>query len=180
MEKTPNPEQLKIEIIEPTLDRWEEIRDLRFEAVWSEPLAFGSTYQEESTKTEEEWKERIAKEIQGESSFAFYAESDGKIVASIKAYIEPAEKTSHVAYVVGLYVSDKYQGKGIGSSLFDAMISKLDSLGVLKKLQLLITDSLDGARELYEEKGFQEVGRLKDDLQVEGKFYDSLVMEKYL
>ncbi len=44
-------------------DRWKECRDLRLEALQNDPLAFESSYEEEKTITQDEWKRRIKNEL---------------------------------------------------------------------------------------------------------------------
>lgn len=48
-----------IEIKKLPPSRWKDFRDLRLEALQTDPLAFASSYEEEKNLTQDEWKRRI-------------------------------------------------------------------------------------------------------------------------
>ena len=167
-------------IVRPKEEYVDQIRELRLEALKESPLAFGSSYDEEIERSEEEWKEYILRPLINDYIYAQYAKMDGKIVGSIGAYIEPLEKTAHIAYTTGFYVTKGLQGEGIGPLLLDVLIEKLSQRPGIRKLQLQVAVTQEPAIKLYKDKGFVEVGRLKDDIHYDGEFYDALIMEKYL
>lgn len=58
-----------------------------------------------------------------------------------------------------LFVVPSVRGRGIGSSLLDAMVGSLGALGV-NALHLMVRPDNDRARELYEKRGFQTAPRI--------------------
>ena len=48
-----------IEVKKLPADRWRDCRDLRLEALKNDPMAFGSSYEEEESLSENEWRIRI-------------------------------------------------------------------------------------------------------------------------
>ncbi|MFX1453530.1 MAG: GNAT family N-acetyltransferase, partial [Promethearchaeota archaeon] len=48
-----------IEVKKLSSDRWKNYRDLRLEALKSDPIAFSSSYEEEKIFPEKIWKKRI-------------------------------------------------------------------------------------------------------------------------
>ena len=52
-----------IEVKKVPRDRWKDYRNLRLKALRSDPLAFGSPYEEEKDLAEYEWKRRINNEF---------------------------------------------------------------------------------------------------------------------
>jgi hypothetical protein len=74
---------------------WKEIR---LEAVKNHPKAFGGSFEEESRRTDEQWKGSMS------SSFKFGAFIEEKIVGCLGYYINDGEKMKHRAGVFGMYI----------------------------------------------------------------------------
>jgi ribosomal protein S18 acetylase RimI-like enzyme len=151
-------------------DRWEDYRDLRLEALGSEPRAFGSSPEDETSLTEGEWKRRI-----GSTLFALQA---GKPIGMIVILFNDRPKTRHVANVFGFYVSRGHRGKGIGTKLLDGALRLAREDGRIVKVSLTVNPEQRAAVELYKRAGFVVVGRMRDELKVGRRFFDELMMEK--
>jgi ribosomal protein S18 acetylase RimI-like enzyme len=80
----------------------------------------------------------------------------------------------------GLYIKEDYRGQGVGQMLMKAAIELVQKNKDIIKVQLGVNAEQKSAHQLYEKYGFEVVGRFKKDLQVNGKFYDELILEKYL
>lgn len=152
--------------------RWKECQDLRLEALKEEPLAFGSSFEEENTFSEKEWKYR--------SKNALFALSNNIPVGMIVFIRQSNKKNSHIANIFGFYVSRTNRGRGIGESLLNQAIYDLSRLEGLKKISLTVNTEQKEAIALYSKMGFKEVGKLHKELYYEGNFYDELIMELFI
>ncbi|MFX0132917.1 MAG: GNAT family N-acetyltransferase [Candidatus Hodarchaeota archaeon] len=153
-------------------ERWKEYRDLRLEALKSDPIAFSSSYEEEKNITEDEWKKRI--------NNALLAFSNDKLVGIIVYIINNKNKTKHIANIFGVYVKKEYRRQGIGKKMIENALKIIQKNVIVSKIKLGVNPELKAAVKLYEKCGFNIVGRLKNELKVDGKFYDELIMEKFI
>lgn len=161
-----------IKITKLAADRWNEYRDLRLEALASDPLAFGSSLEEEERLTEDDWKRRIQNAL-----FALFNE---RPVGMIVYIFNDRPKTKHVADIFGVYVSADYRGKGIGTKLLERALSLIRKNKEVVKVKLAVNPEQLSAVKLYKSAGFVVVGRMKKELKVGRRFFDELLMEKYL
>lgn len=152
--------------------RWKEYRDLRLEALKTDPIAFGSSYEEEVKLSKEEWKRRV-KDV-------LFALSENKPVGMIVFRFQSKIKTKHIANIYGVYVKKEYRGRGIGSKLLESAIMAIKKDKNIIKIDLNVNPKQKSAATLYKKYGFKTIGILKKDLHVNGKFYDEMVMEKML
>jgi len=153
-------------------DRWKEYRDLRLEALQKEPIAFGSSYDEEKNISEEEWRKRIEN--------ALFALSEDKLIGMIVYIRDNKIKTKHIGNIFGVYVTREYRGQGVGKKLMDSVLTQIQKSKDVVKIKLSVNPEQKAAVKLYQNYGFKIVGQLKKELYVEGKFYDELIMEKLL
>ncbi len=151
--------------------RWMEYRDLRLEALKNEPIAFGSSYEDEKDYTEDTWKAMLKNVI--------FALIDDKPVGMIVLVISLKPKVKHIANIFGIYVKKRYRQKGLGKLLLDAAIS-ISKEKKLEKIKLGVNPEQEAAVSLYKKYGFVEVGRPRNELKIDGKLYDEILMEKYL
>lgn len=151
---------------------WKEYRNLRLEALQNDPIAFGSSYKEEKLLTESEWKKRI--------SNVRFAVSNDRLVGMIVFTHETKIKLRHIANIYGVYVSRRFRGQGIGSKLIEAALSEIKKNRNTIKINLHVNPKQEAAVELYKNHGFKIAGKLDKNLFVDGKFYDELIMEKFI
>lgn len=150
-------------------ERWKDYRSLRLKALSHEPVAFGSSYEEEVLFGEDVWKARMADGL--------YATEGDTVAGMIGVVFNSRIKTRHVASIVSFYVDPVYRGRGIGQKLMDAAIEKIKSRGNIAKVELSVNPLQDRAVRLYEMKGFRVTGRQSKELCVNGVYYDELYME---
>ncbi len=161
-----------IEVIKLPPDRWKEFQDLRLEALQNDPLAFGTSYEEEKDLTENEWKRRIKNTL--------FALSNDKLVGMIVYIIENKIKTKHIANIYGVYVKKEFRGQGAGKKLIESALKIIQKNVNVSKIKLTANPKQVAAVKLYETFGFKLVGRLKKELKINDKFYDELIMERLL
>lgn len=149
---------------------WKEYKNLRLDALKTDPIAFGSSYEEEIKLPMKAWRKRIKNVI-----FAF---SSDKPIGMITYVFKNKSKTRHIANIFGVYVKQEFRGQGIGEKLIESAISSIKKNKNIIKINLNVNAKQKAAVRLYEKYGFKSVGLLKKDLHVNGKFYDELIMEK--
>lgn len=153
-------------------DDWEKFRDIRLEALRTDPLAFGSSYEGEKNLEESVWQERIENTL--------FALSENTPVGMIAFSFEKKIKIKHVAYIHGVYVRPEFRGKEIGKKLIEHVLKVIRQNNAITKIRLTVTSEQVAALNLYKSYGFDIVGKLKNELCVGGKFYDGIILEKFL
>lgn len=161
-----------IEIKKLSDERWKDYRDLRLESLKSDPIAFGSSYEEEITLSEMEWKKRIKNTL--------FALLKNKPIGMIVYVFESKLKTKHVANIFGVYVKKEYRGQDVGNKLIESAISSIKKNKKIIKIKITVNPKQKAAMNLYKKYGFKTIGILKKELYIHGKFYDELIMEKYV
>ncbi len=160
-----------VKVVRLSDDSWGDYRELRLEALKNDPLAFGSSYEEEVNLSEDEWKRRIRNVL-------FAVERDIP-VGMISCVFNTRIKTRHLAAIYGFYVKPGNRGKGIGERLLGAALSEAKKKRVVK-IQLSVNPLMVPAVKLYERAGFRALVTARRELRIGGKFYDLLMMEKML
>ena len=87
----------------------------------------------------------------------------------------PLKSLRHVAEL-NIVVHLGWQRKGIGSQLLDAIIAWAKNTPAVEKIQLNVRATNLGAIALYQAKGFEIEGRLKNHLKVGDSYIDDLIM----
>jgi len=131
-----------IEIASLPPERWKESRDLRLASLRLEPAAFGSSYEEEVSFDETEWKRR--------TSNALFALEDGKPVGTITCIFGNHLKTRHVAHIHGVFVDPSRRGRGIGRKMLETVLDQLKNKGDIVKVQLTVNSKRLAAVNLSE------------------------------
>ncbi|KKS25909.1 MAG: GCN5-related N-acetyltransferase, partial [candidate division WWE3 bacterium GW2011_GWC1_42_102] len=120
--------------------------------------------------TKEQWLERIA------NRYNAIAVEDGKAVGTMGAYISNDE-VGEIANIVGVFVTSKARGQGLGSKLFDFVLAKVKEDHKLSKITLTVNNEQLYAVGLYEKLGFKTVGE-ETTLMGDGKEHIELLMER--
>lgn len=159
-----------VEIRKLPVSQWRVYRRLRLDSLRESPLAFGSSFGEEASFSEEDWKERMKN-----TYFAMAGELPvGMVVCSFTKEV----KFRHIAEVFGFYVAAGERGKGIGSALLDHALKLAKGNRQIVKVRLYVNERQSAALRMYEKAGFEVVGRLAREMRVRSRFYTMLVMEK--
>ncbi|MEJ2506038.1 MAG: GNAT family N-acetyltransferase [Ignavibacteriaceae bacterium] len=161
-----------IEIKKLSAKRWRDLRDLRLEALLNSPTAFGSSAEEEKLFKANEWKKRINNSI--------FATFNDKPVGIAVFIINEKIKTKHIANIYGIFVKKEFRGKGIGKKLINGTLKIISQNKSVSKIKLAVNPEQNAAVDLYKQFGFKVAGKLKNELRIDGKFYDELIMEKII
>lgn len=153
-------------------NRWKEYRELRLESLRKDAIAFSSSYGEEKKLSESEWERRTKNTL--------FALSDDKPIGMIACVFNNKRKIRHIANVYGFYVKENYRYRGVGNKLIKSALSLIKKNKDIIKIGLTVNPKQKAAVRLYKKFGFKVVGKLRKDLLVNSKFYDELVMEKFI
>ena len=152
--------------------RWKNYRNLRLESLGKDSTAFSSSYEEEKKLSEVEWKRRTKNTL--------FALSDDKTIGMIVFIFNNKRKIKHISNIFGFYVKERYRNQGVGKKLIESALSHIKKNKNIIKIDLIVNPKQKAALSLYKKFGFKVVGILRKDLLVNGKFYDELVMEKFI
>jgi ribosomal protein S18 acetylase RimI-like enzyme len=161
-----------IEIRKLPIDRWKDYRNLRLEALRSDPSTFGSSFEEEEALAEDEWKRRIQNVL--------FAVSEDMLIGMVVCAFNDRPKTKHVAEIFGVYVSADHRGKGVGTMLLERALSLIRKNKGVVKVKLAVNPEQRAAVKLYKKAGFVVMGRAEKELKVGRRFFDVLFMEETL
>ena len=133
---------MQIHQVEP--DEWALWRDIRLDALASDPEEFGSTLAREQAYTEDEWRERAG---EGLKLVALAPEP----VALVAATAKPEG-----LYLYSMWVRDSHRGLGVGEALVRTVLTWAAEEG-WKVVRLRVWDDNLPARRLYRRLGFVDV-----------------------
>jgi ribosomal protein S18 acetylase RimI-like enzyme len=134
-----------------TLEDWESYRDVRLAALRTDPGVFGSRFDDEACKTDDEWRERTL--IADGATFLAFA--DGRAVGTATA--APWNGLDRVLGLFGMWVDPAWRGRGIGERLVREVLAFGRARGY-PTAQLWVAEHEEGPRRLYERCGFADTG----------------------
>jgi ribosomal protein S18 acetylase RimI-like enzyme len=161
-----------IEIKKLPPEWWQDYRKLRLEALQNDPIAFGSSYEEEISRPAEFWRNRIDSML--------FAVGNDRPVGMVRYAFETRAKNKHVAGIYAMYVNQEFRHWGIGKRLMEGVISLIMENKDIRKIRLSVTPEQIYAVKLYEHCGFKSVGLFADELCVDGRYYGEIPMEKFI
>jgi L-amino acid N-acyltransferase YncA len=97
--------------------------------------------------------------------------------SSLNAF-NPREAYRHVADL-SVYVERGWRGRGVGRRLLEHLIERARTLGYHKMMLSTFPFNASGVA-LYERMGFTRVGFFREMGQLDGRWIDTLIMEKML
>jgi phosphinothricin acetyltransferase len=132
---------------------------------------------ETELRTSEERRQWLA--ARGPRHPVLVAEDGGAVVGwgSLNPF-NPRDCYRHVADF-SIYVERGYRGKGVGRALLERLVEVARALGY-HKMVLSAFPTNTGGMALYERLGFRTVGIYKEQGMLDGRWVDTIVMEKLL
>lgn len=147
-------------------------RDIRLEGLRENPEAFASTFEDERDRPLEWFAQRIA---QSQIFGAILAQG---LVGVVGLRPHADAKQRHKAMIWGMYVRREARQYGIGERLVDAVVTH--ACDYVEQLQLAVVTENEAARRLYAKAGFVEYGHQVNALKHGGRYYDDILMVKFL
>ena len=147
-------------------------RDIRLEGLRCHPEAFASTFEDERDRPLDRFKDLI------NQSLIFGAVLAQRLVGVVGLRAHTEVKLRHKATIWGMYVRHEARQYGIGERLIDAAVAHAP--GHVEQLQLSVVTENEAARRLYAKAGFIEYGHQINALKHGGRYYDDILMVKFL
>jgi phosphinothricin acetyltransferase len=107
------------------------------------------------------------------------AEADGGVVGWASLNVFNARRAYDNEDDLSLYVEREWRGRGVGRRLLDALVTRAIELGYHKLVLAAFPWNAAGMR-AYERAGFREVGIYREQGRLDGRWVDTVVMEKIL
>ncbi len=126
---------------------WQTLRELRLAALLEAPYAFGSTFERERDRTEQEWRARL----DGTASASFAALLDGAPAGLAGGYLPEGEPDT--VELFSMWVPPAARGRRIAEQLVGAVVAWARDLG-RAEVVLEVTAGNDTASRLYGRCGF--------------------------
>jgi|SRR6185369_2891630 len=164
-----------VEIRPFKIEDWQMVRDLRLEALQGDPQAFGSSYEREAARSEEEWLAKYSRATGENPSdlFAIAVENE-KAVGMAGAY----RKEDGTYTIVSVYISPDFRGKGLSSRILEGILRQIDARPDARVLELKVNTEQESAVRLYKRFGFEITETLKDQEMGDGEKHDEYLMRK--
>jgi len=147
-------------------------RDIRLEALKRNPEAFASTFERENAQPLSWFEAAVVR------ADIFGAFLDGALVGIAGYAVPEGSKQAHKGLLWGMYVRAAARNLDLGKRLVAAVLHHAQ--GRVEMIQLTVVNENKAARRLYEAMGFVEYGYEKRALKHDGRYYDELLMVKFL
>jgi RimJ/RimL family protein N-acetyltransferase len=147
-------------------------RDIRLESFKRNPEAFGSTFEKENAQPLS-WFEGVV----GRADI-FGAFLDGVLVGVAGFAAPEGSKQAHKGLLWGMYVRAAARNMDLGKRLVAAVLDH--ARGRVEMVQLSVVNDNKAACRLYGAMGFVEYGYEKRALKQDGRYYDEILMVKFL
>jgi RimJ/RimL family protein N-acetyltransferase len=122
-----------------------------------------------------EYEKYITATSKEQNSIMLLALIDSEIISIATINSSQKERTKHVG-TLGIVISKKYTGLGLGKVLMNDLIEWGKQNGVTKKISLVTNETNTVAIELYKKLGFEVEGLLKKDNFINGNFNNTIIM----
>jgi ribosomal protein S18 acetylase RimI-like enzyme len=129
-------------------DDWQVFRRVRLAALKEAPYAFGSRWEDEVDRGDDDWKEAVVRRAR------FIAEAGGEVIGMVA--VGPSTYSGS-AEITSLWVDPGARGQGVGDSL---MSTAFDWASSERRSEILlwVTEDNPHAQRLYERQGFRRTG----------------------
>ena len=149
-------------------EEWESWKNLRLEALYNEPEAFCTSFEQESNRSDEEFKAILS------HNAIFGAFEDDELIGASGFVSLSSLKTQHRGTLWGMYVKVNHRRKGIADSLINTIIAHAKSHVI--QLHLTVMESNFGAMRLYHKHGFTVYATEPRSLKIGDRFVDEHLM----
>ena len=145
---------------------------LRLEALQRNPEAFGSTFEFENAQPLSWFEASLGR------ATIFGAFLDGTLAGMAGFAPQESAKRAHKALLWGMYVRATARSAGVGKRLVASVLDH--ARGRVEMVQLTVVSENEAAHRLYRAMGFVEYGYEKRALKQDGKYYDDVLMVRFL
>lgn len=148
-------------------------RDLRLEGLKNHPEAFGSSWEDESDKSDAWWVGLL------ETSTVFGGWIDNSPLLGVAGFqAHTKAKLRHKGELWGMYVRPTARGTGLAACLVQRVIEHARSQ--VEEICLAVVASNIAGRRLYSAAGFEPYGIERRALKVGEEYFDEVLMSRPL
>lgn len=141
---------MEIRTIRP--DEWPALREIRLRALQDAPDAFGATFDDEATSSDEAWQHRADRP---DGTMIVAVDDTGRFVGMGSG--GPADGHPEFGAIYGMWVEPAARGQGIGEGIIRAIAEWARRAGY-DAIGLGVTIGNGPATALYERLGFRDTG----------------------
>jgi len=123
---------------------------LRMESLRTDPLAFGTEADEESSYALHRFD--ILMRYPDDFCLGFFA--DGQLAGKLCFNRDRRRRTRHRGTIWGFYLRPAFRGQGMGRSLLEVALDRIDQQSDLEQIKLVVVSTNAAAIALYTEAGF--------------------------
>lgn len=153
------------------------LRELRLEALNTQPEAFAADYYRTMAESVQDWSERIDGFARNKNGVICVGASENSLTGMAGIVKGNRPKTQHGGSIWGVYVKKEWRGLGVAKALLNECIAWAKAQGlVIVKLGVVTTNT--PAIGCYSRCGFKVYGIEPQVIYYEGVFYDELLMAK--
>ena len=147
-------------------------RELRLQALKESPMAFASSYEQETCLTLTDFAARLQAHNNSTSGiFGAFGDSE-QLIGMLGFSRESRPKRAHIGSLWSMYVLPEFRRQGVGAALLDEALCHTQRLGVLRQIVLSVTRNNLAASSLYKSRGFERFGLECDALFINGRYFD--------
>lgn len=128
-------------------ERWREYRDIRLEALRTDPDAFGATHDDTLRRPDAWWIGHLRTAQHDPNKTLIFAFQDDQVIGLAGAY--PESDPSFVD-ITSMFVAPAHRGKGIGRALLKAVVDEVTA----EEVRLCVNSDQPAAVMLYRSFGF--------------------------
>jgi RimJ/RimL family protein N-acetyltransferase len=147
-------------------------RSIRLEGLRNAPEAFGSTFEKESSESEEYFVDRLTR------SAVFGGFAGNHLVGVAGFYSFGDAKSAHKGVLWGMYVTPEARGTKLATLLVERLLEHAGK--EVEQVQLTVVAGNPRARRFYERMGFVQYGFEERSLKYKGEYFDEVLMVKFL
>lgn len=108
----------------------------------------------------------------------YYALENEKVVGWCDIFPEENPRQKHRGSL-GMGILPSYRGKGLGTQLMEKVLAHAQNFG-LEKVELQVYTTNTAAIALYKKLGFEQEGVIRKYRKLDGQYFDSIMMGKFL
>ena len=120
----------------------------------------------------------LTDELASPSGEMFWVAVLGDIpVGYIQIVRQSPQRLRHTAFL-NMGVTERARGKGVGKRMLEGGVERVK--GDVEILYLMVRRDNERAVRLYESAGFETISVLERDTKIEGRYYDGVLMRRFL